>query len=129
MKARLVRLALPLGIAASLGCASAGGGAGDGDAERVFHDWGSFFEHHAPRAEVRGDCVLELGRGGVSMQGGEQPPPVIEVDGSRYDDGCIPPGIRPHGIADVQILSSAQATTILGSRGAGGLVRLKTQEE
>lgn len=144
----------------------------------MFVDWEDFFSHHAPRAEVRGECVLSIGRGAVRTGGlgdkeskrerlgalqsnpetrsgprgrvvGPQPgealmevdgevvaahpeihvhqsPPVIEIDGVRFEDGCVPSSVRPVGIIEVEILSAAQAGAILGTKGAGGLIRLKT---
>lgn len=144
---RPAALAVGFALATLVGCASAG--RSGGARERIFDDWESFFSYYAPTAEVRGECVVDIGRGAVGLRGGtgetaaapvggaggptgitgtgDQPPPVVEVDGTRYEDGCVPSYLRPEEVIDVQVLSASQAGAILGTKGAGGMIRLTTR--
>lgn len=118
---RVVFAALACGAVVAA-CASGGtaeGTAGE-RAERadpVFDSWGGLFRHHIPRARLRGDCIVSIGRGTES-------PPVIDVEGQRTYDGCPPPGIEPEEIVRIEMLDPSEAGMLLGSRGAGGLVRM-----
>lgn len=125
-KRRLFRaLSRSLLVALSAACAS-GAAAGRGvEEERLFGDWESFFAYHAPRISVLGSCVLSIGRGQVSLRGNI--PPVVEIDGHTYLEGCIPPEIRPDHVASVRILTASEASATHGSQAAGGVVRIRTK--
>lgn len=123
--ARLVIAVLaPVALAA---CATGGGGEAETRAEvrtaevRTFDTWDQLFLHYTPRATVRGECVVRLGRGE------SDPPPVIEIDGQRSFDGCPPPGFEPEDIVEVRVLGVAGGGTPLGTLGAGGQIRMRTR--
>lgn len=93
---------------------------GDREITRTFDTWASVFRHYVPRARLRGDCVLSLGRSA-------EDPPVIEIGGLRTFDGCPPSGFAPSEIVRAEVLDANEAGTILGRRGQGGLIRLFTE--
>lgn len=108
---------LPVGA-----CASGGGGGAEVRAPvRTFDTWQELFSHYAPRAALQGECVVHLGRGELRK------PPVIEIDGQRTFDGCPPPGFEPEDIVEVRVLGVAEAGTLLGTQGEGGLIRMRTR--
>lgn len=110
-------------VTGSVGCAGSAAveRTTEGSAEvRQFDTWRGLFRYYVPRAQLRGDCVHNIGRG-------QTPPPVIEIDGQRSHDGCPPPGFEPEEIVRVEMLDASEAGMLLGSRGVGGLIRMYTR--
>ncbi|MDX1661149.1 MAG: hypothetical protein R3326_05115 [Gemmatimonadota bacterium] len=125
---RLLGIALLVAVASTLGACASGGSSDAGGEEEVrrFDNWRALFRHYTPRAQLRGECVANIGRG-VTGSGGARPP-VIEIDGQRTYDGCPPPSYEPEDIVRVEMIDASEAGMILGSRGAGGMIRMYTSE-
>lgn len=128
---RLLGIALVGAALSGVAACASGGSAGttaeaevEGEAPE-FDTWRALFRHHAPRARLRGECVSSIGRGATGS-GGDRPP-VIEIDGQRTYDGCPPPAYEPEDIERVELIDASEAGMLLGSRGAGGLIRMYTR--
>ena len=74
-----------------------------------------------------GDIAIRI-RGGSSLFGNNEP--LYVVDGIAVqpgEDGGLP-GVNPYDIASIQVLKDATSTTMYGSRGANGVIVIKTKQ-
>ena len=86
------------------------------------------------RGRVAGVQVTDLPGGGIrvrirgtqSFLGGNDPLYVIDGMVLQVTDGALH-GINPHDIASISVLKDASATAIYGSRGANGVILIKTK--
>ena len=73
-----------------------------------------------------GEIAIRI-RGGSSVFGNNEP--LYVVDGIAVqpgEDGGLP-GVNPYDIASIQVLKDATSTTMYGSRGANGVILIKTK--
>ncbi len=86
------------------------------------------------RGRVAGVQVTELAGGGIkvrirgtrSFHGGNDPLYVIDDMVIQTTDGALY-GINPYDIESISVLKDASATAIYGSRGANGVILIKTK--
>lgn len=74
-----------------------------------------------------GDVAIRI-RGGSSVFGNNEP--LYIVDGIAVQAGPEGglPGINPYDIASIEVLKDAASTTMYGSRGANGVIVIKTKQ-
>ena len=65
-------------------------------------------------------------RGGTSFRAGNNPLYVVDGFAVRAENGVLY-GINPHDIESITVLKDAASTAIYGSRGANGVVIIKTK--
>ena len=64
-------------------------------------------------------------RGSASFQGGEDP--LFVLDGMALQSAAALVGINPNAIETITVLKDAGSTAIYGSRGANGVILIKTK--
>lgn len=65
-------------------------------------------------------------RGSASFQGGEEP--LFVLDGMALQSSAALVGINPSAIETITVLKDAGSTAIYGSRGANGVILIKTKK-
>jgi len=74
-----------------------------------------------------GEVAIRI-RGGSSIYGSNEP--LYVVDGIALQpnqDGGLP-GVNPYDIASIEVLKDAASTTMYGSRGANGVIVIRTKQ-
>jgi TonB-dependent starch-binding outer membrane protein SusC len=74
-----------------------------------------------------GDIAIRI-RGGSSLYGNNEPLYIVDGIAVQPGDGGGLPGVNPYDIASIQVLKDATSTTMYGSRGANGVIVIKTKQ-
>ena len=74
-----------------------------------------------------GDIAIRI-RGGSSLFGNNEPLYVVDGIAVQPGEGGGLPGVNPYDIASIQVLKDATSTTMYGSRGANGVIVIKTKQ-
>ena len=74
-----------------------------------------------------GDIAIRI-RGGSSVFGNNDPLYVVDGIAVQPGEGGGLPGVNPYDIASIQVLKDATSTTMYGSRGANGVIVIKTKQ-
>lgn len=74
-----------------------------------------------------GDIAIRI-RGGSSLYGNNEPLYIVDGIAVQPGEGGGLPGVNPYDIASIQVLKDATSTTMYGSRGANGVIVIKTKQ-
>lgn len=74
-----------------------------------------------------GEIAIRI-RGGSSLYGSNEPLYVVDGIALQPNPGGGLPGVNPYDIASIEVLKDAASTTMYGSRGANGVIVIKTKQ-
>ena len=74
-----------------------------------------------------GEIAIRI-RGGSSLYGSNEPLYVVDGIALQPSQGGGLPGVNPYDIASIEVLKDAASTTMYGSRGANGVIVIKTKQ-
>ena len=74
-----------------------------------------------------GDIAIRI-RGGSSLYGNNEPLYVVDGIAVQPGEGGGLPGVNPYDISSIQVLKDATGTSMYGSRGANGVIVIKTKQ-
>lgn len=74
-----------------------------------------------------GDLAIRI-RGGSSVFGNNEPLYIVDGIAVQPGPGGGLPGVNPYDIASIEVLKDATSETMYGSRGANGVIVIKTKQ-